>query len=53
MAAYKCEDCDIQLKFIGVTTINQWKYQCPKCYKIVIKRKFCEENMKYLLKRSK
>jgi len=50
---YECDKCNVLLEFIGVVTIQQWKYQCPKCYKIVIKEKFCKGNMEYLFKRPK
>jgi len=50
---YECDECTILLEFIGVATIKQWKYQCPKCYKIVTERELCQENMQYLIKTSK
>lgn len=53
MVPYKCDKCETQLEFIGVICIRKWKYQCPKCYKIVIKRDLCQENMQYLMKKSK
>jgi len=53
MPPYRCEDCNIQLKFIGVATINKWKYQCPKCYKIVLRKEMHQKNMEYLFKRPK